>query len=180
MIRIRSIPALQHHLHRYYPCDIPTVTGTSTGLMRSASAAAWQRRSYTGSVIPSWATFVPNLLGTTPTPYAVQNLVNGVWQSDNTQVDQQIHVPHPYNTDVPYPIFTVPNTTNIQPFVESLRSCPKTGLHNPYKNVERYVQYGEISRKVRLVCQRIIVAFELPVARDSYKQTNKQTNRPRL
>jgi hypothetical protein len=104
--------------------------------------------------IPSWATFDPKLLGTMETPYAVQNIVNGVWQVPNTShtksgsSDDTIPIPHPFNTDVTYPIFTVPNTTNIQPFVDSLRSCPKTGLHNPYKNVERYVQYGDISRKV--------------------------------
>jgi 1-pyrroline-5-carboxylate dehydrogenase len=36
----------------------------------------------------------------------------------------------------------------LQPFVESLRGVPKSGVHNPLKNVERYVQFGEISRKV--------------------------------
>jgi len=28
-----------------------------------------------------------------------------------------------------------------------MRKVPKTGLHNPFKNVARYKLYGEISRK---------------------------------
>jgi 1-pyrroline-5-carboxylate dehydrogenase len=31
------------------------------------------------------------------------------------------------------------------PFIKSLNSCPKSGLHNPFKSPERYVQYGNIS-----------------------------------
>lgn len=32
--------------------------------------------------------------------------------------------------------------------MESLGRCPKTGLHNPFKNPERYRMYGDISAKV--------------------------------
>jgi hypothetical protein len=134
----------------------------STSMLKSRLSL--QRRLYSEStrrcnVIPSWATYDPKLLGTMETPYAVQNIVHGVWQTTTTTTttikdsndNDKILIPHPYNTDVPYPIFTVPNTTNIQPFVESLRQCPKTGLHNPFKNVERYIQYGDISRKVSVL-----------------------------
>ncbi|KAF1875742.1 hypothetical protein Lal_00006372 [Lupinus albus] len=37
--------------------------------------------------------------------------------------------------------------TGIQPFVESLSSCPKHGVHNPFKSPERYLMYGDISAK---------------------------------
>ncbi|RDX64321.1 putative aldehyde dehydrogenase, partial [Mucuna pruriens] len=33
------------------------------------------------------------------------------------------------------------------PFVESLSSCPKHGVHNPFKAPERYLMYGEICTK---------------------------------
>jgi 1-pyrroline-5-carboxylate dehydrogenase len=44
----------------------------------------------------------------------------------------------------------VPNTTveEIQPFIDSLASCPKSGLHNPFKNKERYLMLAEVNRKV--------------------------------
>ena len=49
----------------------------------------------------------------------------------------------------------VPDTTleEIAPFVETLRNCPKTGLHNPFKNKERYLLYGEI-------CKNVVVTME--------------------
>ena len=33
-------------------------------------------------------------------------------------------------------------------FIESLRECPKHGLHNPFKNKERYLMLGEVCRKL--------------------------------
>ena len=46
-------------------------------------------------------------------------------------------------------IISYPNTQSdeLEPFLESLRSCPKSGLHNPFKNVERYLMLGEVSFK---------------------------------
>jgi len=35
----------------------------------------------------------------------------------------------------------------LKPFVESLQSVPKTGLHNPWKHPERYVELGHVSNK---------------------------------
>ena len=34
-----------------------------------------------------------------------------------------------------------PQINEVEPFVQSLRKVPKTGLHNPLKNPERYVQH---------------------------------------
>jgi hypothetical protein len=44
----------------------------------------------------------------------------------------------------------VPDTQveELKPFIKSLRGVPKSGVHNPLKNVERYLMFGEISRKV--------------------------------
>jgi 1-pyrroline-5-carboxylate dehydrogenase len=48
------------------------------------------------------------------------------------------------------PMVSYPDTQmdEIDPFVQSLLSTPKTGLHNPFKNKERYLMLGEVSRKV--------------------------------
>jgi len=35
----------------------------------------------------------------------------------------------------------------IKPFVESLKGVPKSGLHNPFKNNERYLLYGDVSHR---------------------------------
>ena len=43
----------------------------------------------------------------------------------------------------------MPNTQvdELQPFVDSMSACPKSGLHNVFKNPERMLMYGEVSFK---------------------------------
>jgi hypothetical protein len=116
--------------------------------------AVRQRRSLTAAssaVIPSWATYDPAALGHEAVPYAVSNMVGGKWGTEGAS-NTVMTIPHPMDRDAP-PLFTIPDTTQVQPYIDSLRKCPKTGLHNPLKNPERYVQYGEISRKVRSICE---------------------------
>jgi 1-pyrroline-5-carboxylate dehydrogenase len=105
------------------------------------------KRAALSTMIPSWATVNPITMGTTAEPYAVSNLVGGEW----TKAEKVMTIPHPMNKDM-YPIFTIPDTqvSELGPFLESLKMVPKSGVHNPLKNPERYVQYGEISRKVCL------------------------------
>lgn len=97
------------------------------------------------SSIPSWASVDPHAMGKVSTPHAVLNLVGGEWKSSK----QTMSIPHPLDKDAP-DIFTIPDTQvdELPQFIDSLRSVSKTGLHNPLKNPERYIMYGEISRKV--------------------------------
>ena len=100
----------------------------------------------TMSSLSDWSTLGdPTKLGENGTPYAVQNLVDGKWADSSQRMD----IIHPFNKDA-NPIFSIPDTqsSEIQPFLESLRKVPKSGIHNPIKNPHRYVEYGEISRKV--------------------------------
>ena len=43
----------------------------------------------------------------------------------------------------------IPDTQidEIEPFVESLAAVPKSGLHNPFKNKERYLMLSEVNRR---------------------------------
>ncbi|XP_015879750.3 delta-1-pyrroline-5-carboxylate dehydrogenase 12A1, mitochondrial isoform X2 [Ziziphus jujuba] len=75
-------------------------------------------------------------------PAEVQNLVQGKWTGSscwNTIVD-------PLNGE-PFMKVAEVDETGIQPFVESLSRCPKHGLHNPFKDPERYLLFGDISAK---------------------------------
>jgi len=121
---------------------------TAAGTM-TKKAATRCLSSSSSSSLPSWATIDPAALGQSKEPYAVPNLVNGNW---TTSTASKMEIIHPLDRDA-YPIFTIPDTgmDEIGPFVDSLRKVPKTGLHNPLKNPERYVEYGEITRKV---CKR--------------------------
>ena len=44
-------------------------------------------------------------------------------------------------------ILNVPDTLEYKEFIDSLDICPKSGLHNPLKNVERYLMLGEVCAK---------------------------------
>ena len=98
------------------------------------------------SPLDGWATVDPSQLGESEQPYAVYNMVSGKWVG----AEKRMNIPNPMNKNKP-DIFTIPDTQvkELQPFIESLRKVPKTGVHNPLKNNDRYVKYGEISRKVR-------------------------------
>ncbi|KAL5722649.1 L-glutamate gamma-semialdehyde dehydrogenase [Ranunculus cassubicifolius] len=75
-------------------------------------------------------------------PAEVQNLVQGRWTGSsnlNTILD-------PLNGENFIKVSEI-DQTGIQPFVESLSNCPKSGLHNPFRSPERYLMYGDISTK---------------------------------
>jgi len=36
----------------------------------------------------------------------------------------------------------------IKPFIDSMKAVPKSGLHNPFKNKERYLMLSEVNRKL--------------------------------
>ncbi|KAK6924969.1 Aldehyde dehydrogenase domain [Dillenia turbinata] len=75
-------------------------------------------------------------------PAEVYNFVQGKWTGSskwNTILD-------PLNGESFLEVAEV-DETEIQPFVDSLSKCPKHGLHNPFKAPERYLMYGDISKK---------------------------------
>lgn len=104
--------------------------------------------SRTFSTVPSWATLDPKALGVDSTPHYVQNIVTGSWQPESS-IKNKIVIPHPLDRDAP-PIFTLADTSveELGPFIKSMESVPKSGVHNPLRNVDRYLAYGDISRKV--------------------------------
>lgn len=95
-------------------------------------------------LLSPWATVDLDRMGVDATPYAVSNLVNGAW----TTLDNTMTIIHPLDESAP-PLFTIPDTSvdDLPPYLASLGPVPKSGLHNPLKNPERYVMLGEVSRK---------------------------------
>ena len=78
----------------------------------------------------------------------MHNLVFGVWQGVKSVSTPPLSIPNPMDKRYP-PITIQPSTqaADLGPFVESLSSCGKDGLHNPLKNVQRYLMLGDVSRK---------------------------------
>jgi 1-pyrroline-5-carboxylate dehydrogenase len=75
-------------------------------------------------------------------PHVVKNLLRGEWQLSSAS----ICLPDPLNGE---PFLRVPDTSTAETaaFITSLKECPKSGLHNPYKSPERYMQYGAACAK---------------------------------
>lgn len=70
--------------------------------------------------------------------------VNGNWHTPK----EYINIIDPLNGET---IVHCPDTksdADLKLFSDSLKRCPRSGLHNPLKNPERYAQYGEISFKL--------------------------------
>jgi 1-pyrroline-5-carboxylate dehydrogenase len=82
------------------------------------------------------------------------NLVNGVW------------VEHPRTVKLIDPmdknrfLYRLPDMQvgDLEPFVRSMASCPKYGLHNPFRNVQRYLMLGDVSYRAAMMLQQKEVA----------------------
>ena len=86
------------------------------------------------SAVAAWATVDPTRLGEDTTPYGVSNIVNGQWAASKARMS----IPNPMDKNKP-DVFSIPDTAvdELEPFHQSLRAVPKTGLHNPLKNNHR-------------------------------------------
>ena len=75
--------------------------------------------------------------------FKLSNYINGEWR----QTANYEEFPDPLKgskfLEVP---LTEPNEMN--EIISSMKTCPKYGLHNPLMNVDRYLLYGQICRKV--------------------------------
>lgn len=83
--------------------------------------------SSSSKLLDSFATVDPEALSGAQ-PYQVYNLVSGGW----TLPKASAATPDPLNGE---PFLKIPDTQegDLQPFVDSLRGVPKSGLHNPFK-----------------------------------------------
>jgi 1-pyrroline-5-carboxylate dehydrogenase len=76
-------------------------------------------------------------------PVVLSNFLNGKWSASKRYTD----IVDPMNGDV---FIRMPNTgkDELAPFLERMIAIPKSGLHNPLRNVDRYNKYGEVSFKL--------------------------------
>ena len=88
---------------------------------------------------PAWATLDADAWSGAQ-PHVQRNLVGGRW----TDAAATETVVDPLNGE---PFLRVPATSaaELAPFVASLRTVPKTGLHNPFRDVARYNMLGRLS-----------------------------------
>lgn len=101
------------------------------------------------SFVPPYATVDPFGGMTTENPGTVRNLLAGKWfESASIRPD----IPDPLNGGA---FLRVPDTGDDDRFIASLRECPKSGLHNPFRNPQRYVQLGNVcARAAALLAEK--------------------------
>lgn len=105
--------------------------------------------------VPEFATVDPWNGMTADKPGLVQNLAGGLWFG-NARVREDI--PDPLNGG---PFLSVPDTSEHAPFIAGLKSCGKSGLHNPRRRPERYVMLGQ-------VCARAAATLAQPAVEDYF------------
>ncbi len=74
-------------------------------------------------------------------PGKAQNLLSGEWLDTTKYFD---NIPDPVSGEY---FLDIPDTEDLSGFIQNLDICPKSGLHNPIKNVERYVMLGNVCAK---------------------------------
>jgi len=107
------------------------------------------------SRVPAFATVDPFDGMTAANPGVLQNLVGGTWVDGDGGYDDIID---PMNGAA---FLREPRTRDFGAYVDGLRGCPKSGLHNPLKNPERYVYLGQ-------VCARAAALLAEPEIRDYF------------
>lgn len=120
-------------------------------------------------------TSVSSSLTTTTTPWIGYNLVAGEWKND-TAMTEDIVDP----MDKSRLLCRMPLTSmdELEPFVTSMSSTPRFGLHNPLHNVERYLLYGDICFRTANALRQpdILNHFVQLVLRTSPKSKTQATN----
>ena len=98
-------------------------------------------RAFSGeATLREFATIDPENLSKTS---KLQNLCGGEWMSTKSYED----LIDPLTGNVMGKVPLTDAETEIKPFIDSLKAVPKTGLHNPLKNVERYLMYGDVCKR---------------------------------
>eukprot|EP00820_Chromera_velia_P027712 Cvel_36119.t1-p1 / transcript=Cvel_36119.t1 / gene=Cvel_36119 / organism=Chromera_velia_CCMP2878 / gene_product=Probable aldehyde dehydrogenase, putative / transcript_product=Probable aldehyde dehydrogenase, putative / location=Cvel_scaffold6951:287-1789(+) / protein_length=203 / sequence_SO=supercontig / SO=protein_coding / is_pseudo=false len=123
----------------------------SPGLLGVAAVRCFS----SSGALSKFATLDPDTLSGS-NKYLINNLVQGEWKA----AKETYSVVDPLNGE---PFIECANTKEdeLQPFVDALRSCPKSGMHNPIKKPERYLMYGQ-------VCMHAAAAMHDPAVADHF------------
>ncbi|CAK9073623.1 unnamed protein product [Durusdinium trenchii] len=111
---------------------------TTQAVARPLTSLARHGASRRAFAAPGWATVDPETMSAAQ-PAEGMNLCGGSWSKSKHSQD----IVDPLNGDA---FLKVPNTglDEIEPFVQRMASVPRSGLHNPFKNPDRYVMLGEV------------------------------------
>ena len=84
----------------------------------------------------------------------LKNLVGGQWRN----AKKRAILIDPLGNSVPLLHYPDTQSAELDPFIAGLASCPKSGLHNPFKAVERYLMLAQVSFKAAAALEDEAVA----------------------
>ena len=114
--------------------------------------------------LPAWATVDPYAMGIDGTaPAQGANYVDGKWSGSRSTIE--IIDPVRGGTMVVGPDTQLDETAR---FVKGMRATPKSGLHNPLRNPERYVMLGDLT-------ERAAAELSDPVVNDFFTKLIQRT-----
>uniref|UniRef100_A0A6U2JET3 Aldehyde dehydrogenase domain-containing protein n=1 Tax=Hemiselmis andersenii TaxID=464988 RepID=A0A6U2JET3_HEMAN len=127
---------------------LPLTQHRSRSLL-TAPAAAPPSSTYTAALdlppsLSSWATLDPETMSGS-NPARILNLLRGVWVHPDAHTTES--VPDPL-TGEPFVLMPHIEENELGPYIASMNSCPKHGLHNPLGQPQRYLMLGEVSQKL--------------------------------
>lgn len=70
-------------------------------------------------------------------------LVGGIWK----EAAEKVNLVDPMNGETFLKVSNA-NENELKEISENVMKCPKSGMHNPLKNVERYNMYGDVCSQV--------------------------------
>lgn len=113
------------------------------------------------SRVPEFATVDPFDGMTAASPAVLQDLVGGRWVDGGGEYTEH---PDPMTGTA---FIREPGEHDHASFIAGLRSCPKSGLHNPLKNPDRYIYLGE-------VCARAAALLAEPDVQDYFTKLTQR------
>ena len=98
-----------------------------------------------------------------------QSLLAGRWIDDVNYFDDIV------DPITGKPFLDVPKTEDISGFISNLDQCPKSGLHNPLKNNDRYIMLGDVCSKAAQILrdEEVETFFTLLIQRVMPKTYNQ-------
>jgi len=107
------------------------------------SLQGYSSLSYSFSSLQKFATLNPSSLSGEK-PHKLQNRIGGVWKDSRNYKS----IVDPLNGEKFIEVPEISTEEEINEVIQSMNKCPKSGLHNPLKNPDRYLLYGDVCRKI--------------------------------
>ena len=131
-------------------CKRPMFLRSTTNVVDSSVVAMMRERSAQTAAKMDWRTVDPEKMSSEH-PAICENLCNGEFVKKMGVMNEYQGCVDPMMDDSRGGFLLVPRTSSaeLEMFVKAMdENVSKSGLHNPFKNVERYLKYGDVTMRL--------------------------------